>query len=64
MLASFGIVVEAGQGMMGLFGGGGGGSGALEALLAAGLITLFLREHHHGHHKYKRSVPLPYAHGY
>lgn len=65
LVASSGIVVEAGQGMMGLFGGGGhhgGGHGALEALLAAGLLALFLNDHHH-HHIHRRSAhyPLPYA---
>lgn len=80
MLASFGVLVDAGQGMMGgMFGGGGkghhGGHGALETLLAAGLLAKLLRghHHHHGHHHHEgraaygvetHAVPYAYDVGY
>lgn len=55
MLASLGVLVDAGHGggggMLGGGGGkhGGGGSG-LEALLAAGILAKILRKKGHGHH--------------
>lgn len=53
MLVSFGVVVEAGQGMMGLFGGGGGkhggGNEMLETLLAAGILAMLLKNIGHGY---------------
>lgn len=57
LLASFGVVVEAGQGMMGglggLFGGGGknhgGDHGGLGTLLALGILAKLLTSRHGGH---------------
>ena len=45
LLSMFGALVDAGQGMMGLFGGGKGGShGAIETLLVAGILASLLRK--------------------
>lgn len=57
LLSTFGVLVDAGQGFMGLFGGGKGhgGHGAIETLLVAGILASLLKKskkhqgHSHGH---------------
>lgn len=51
LLASFGVMVDAGHHMMsGLFGGGHGGHGGIETLLVAGLLASLLRNNHKQSH--------------
>lgn len=74
LLSTFGVLVDAGQGLMGLFGGGKGhGShGAIETLLVAGILASLLRKskknqgHSHGHghgHGHGHSHGLIQGHG-
>lgn len=65
LLSTFGALVDAGQGMMGLFGGGKGhGHGAIETLLVAGILATLLSKSKKSHgHSHGHSHGLSHGHG-